>query len=392
MPKYRPKLAERNSEEHKQWLDVVELIRDIGVQNAKEVLARNPQIKYDSSEHIIESVRNNRIKTLEQLLDQTEVDLDKFEVERHVNNKWEVGAKDADGNIVVEPLFQIKAWMRVKGLEEPSRNWTDKWLDKFHTRIRHRKPVANNVSNNKPLIVVLGDLHFGYIGEDFKIIPDYNEDVCREMLDKIASIANESNRPVIVMIAGDLIESFSGKNKADTWKQITKHGMKVVLGVYDVLEEFFGKLQGFQEAYIVSGNHDRISDTNKDDPYGQVAEGVAGMFKRMGKYKVHYDELIISVPIDNINYILTHGDKRISKTKAERLIIDYGRTDMFNFIINAHFHGRAIKDDALKFRVQQIASLITGTKYEERNGWNSMSGFLIIESLDGKPYVRDYPL
>jgi hypothetical protein len=51
-----------------------------------------------------------RIISLDDLLELLNYDPDDWRVERHIINKWEVGAKDALGNIVIEPLFQVKAW------------------------------------------------------------------------------------------------------------------------------------------------------------------------------------------------------------------------------------------------------------------------------------------
>jgi hypothetical protein len=52
-----------------------------------------------------------RVTSLDELLRIGGVDLGVWEVERHVVNSWEVGAV-IDGAIVVEPLFQFKAWLR----------------------------------------------------------------------------------------------------------------------------------------------------------------------------------------------------------------------------------------------------------------------------------------
>lgn len=62
----------------------------------------------------VESRRDGRIRTLDQLLKACQVDLKVWEVERYTVNKWEVGAKDPDGEIVVTPLFQVKATLRRK--------------------------------------------------------------------------------------------------------------------------------------------------------------------------------------------------------------------------------------------------------------------------------------
>src|SRR5690606_13511048 len=72
------------------------------------------QIKHTESgdEGTLESVRSERIKTLDQLLAEADVDLTTWTVERYTVNKWEVGAKDADGNLTVAPLFQVKAYLK----------------------------------------------------------------------------------------------------------------------------------------------------------------------------------------------------------------------------------------------------------------------------------------
>lgn len=67
-----------------------------------------------------ESKASGRITTLTQLLAFAEVDESVWEVTNHVVNKWEVGAQGEDGQIVIEPLFQIKASLRKRVLDEPA--------------------------------------------------------------------------------------------------------------------------------------------------------------------------------------------------------------------------------------------------------------------------------
>ncbi len=66
----------------------------------------------DKGKEAIATMRANRIVTLEELLEAAEVDMAQWIVDRHTINKWEMGAKDEYGNIVVEPLFQVKAWLK----------------------------------------------------------------------------------------------------------------------------------------------------------------------------------------------------------------------------------------------------------------------------------------
>ncbi len=55
---------------------------------------------------------NSRITNVFELLRLYEVDLQEWEIEKQKLNKWEVGAKGADGSLIVEPLFQVVAYLR----------------------------------------------------------------------------------------------------------------------------------------------------------------------------------------------------------------------------------------------------------------------------------------
>jgi len=70
------------------------------------------QVEFDEQRNTAVATSSSaRITTLEQLLVFCRVDLDVWRVERHVVNKWEVGAKAPNGQVVVTPLFQVKAWL-----------------------------------------------------------------------------------------------------------------------------------------------------------------------------------------------------------------------------------------------------------------------------------------
>ena len=57
------------------------------------------------------SLPKTRIRTLEELIKFCEVDLSIWKVDRFICNKWEVGAKNADDELVIRPLFQVKAFL-----------------------------------------------------------------------------------------------------------------------------------------------------------------------------------------------------------------------------------------------------------------------------------------
>jgi hypothetical protein len=71
------------------------------------------QSSFEQNINIAEaSTKGKRVKTLEDLEIECEIDKDVWKVDRWSSNKWEVGAKDkGTGEIRIEPLYQIKAWL-----------------------------------------------------------------------------------------------------------------------------------------------------------------------------------------------------------------------------------------------------------------------------------------
>ena len=181
---------------------------------------------------------------------------------------------------------------------------------------------------------------------------------------------------------GDLIESYTGKNHKDTWKQIEQHGMRVMFTVADLLIKLINEVPNIVEVDIISGNHDRISSVNDDDTEGQVAYAVAELIKRAGFENVTYDPLIISKNHDGVQYVMTHGHLPISKKNPAEIILDYGQQDSYNVILSAHKHTELIKRSTTKMRVHQCPSFVPANLYAERLGEHSPTGFLLYEAND----------
>lgn len=109
------------------------------------------------------SLPRTRISTLEELVEHCKIDLKVWEVERFVCNKWEVGAKNADGKIVVEPLFQVKAFLRRNRVVEFAREQVEQ-LKREAQSFSPRWPVIKRRAAGKSgnaLEVSIYDHHFG---------------------------------------------------------------------------------------------------------------------------------------------------------------------------------------------------------------------------------------
>lgn len=60
----------------------------------------------------VTQVTNKRIKTLQDLIIICEIDTNEWIVDRWVCNKWEVGMRQGKDGFHVEPLWQVKAWLK----------------------------------------------------------------------------------------------------------------------------------------------------------------------------------------------------------------------------------------------------------------------------------------
>jgi hypothetical protein len=106
-------------------------------------------------------LNGTRICSLEQLVEHCKIDLSVWEVERFVVNKWEVGAAK-DGGIQVEPLYQVKAWLKKKVGLVAARTEIDHLLQ----QLERKAPVypiikASSAPTGNLLEISIPDAHFG---------------------------------------------------------------------------------------------------------------------------------------------------------------------------------------------------------------------------------------
>ncbi len=89
--------------------------------NLKKMSATKPTVGESnerSGDEWVISLPKTRISTLEELIKHCKVDLEQWEVERFVVNKWEMGYTDSDKEASSIPLFQVKAWLRKRRFED----------------------------------------------------------------------------------------------------------------------------------------------------------------------------------------------------------------------------------------------------------------------------------
>ena len=160
----------------------------------------------DSKEQVLRDERHNtatleskslRITTLEQLLEACNVDLSVWKVDRYVVNKWEVGTKIASGGVLVEPLFQVKAWL-VRIRPEPILPVIQPVTASI-TPCDFPKPSRAGLHR----ALIWADPHFGFVRDlqTGHLTPFHD----RRALDIIVQIA-QATRPDRIDCLGDLLD------------------------------------------------------------------------------------------------------------------------------------------------------------------------------------------
>lgn len=243
------------------------------LEKAIESVSSNDQenISFDSneSEATLSSSVSTRIKSLDDLIDNCNIDLDEWEVERHIINKWEVGSKNSDGTIVVEPLFQVKAFLKKKSL--------------IFNRDRFRQDLIDDINSIAPFIpsniedtelehpclleICAFDLHWGKLAWAEETGDNYDTKIAKtrffDAIDKLLARASSFNIERIVFpIGNDFFNSdYShpySRTTAGTpqeedlrWQKTFREGRKLLFEGIERLRQFAPV-----DVVVVPGNHD----------------------------------------------------------------------------------------------------------------------------------------
>lgn len=214
---------------------------------------------------------------------------------------------------------------------------------------------------------------------------------------------------VDVLLLGDLIESFTGLNHANSWKGLQKgmFGAKAVKLFTELFSDFcLSKINNLGGVKIVAGNHDRTTSDSKEDTDGGAAELIAWGLQLL-EYEVEFSTSLLAHEMDGINFIMNHGHLPLTKKlRTEEICWKYGKKGMYNFVVEGHLHSRIAKmtinqrssfqllgGDAVDSRRQVCPSFFPGNNYSEGLGFSTAPGFLIVEDNgNGKPNVFDISL
>lgn len=355
-----------------------------------------PPTQADSNTTVYTYKGEQSIQSLEDALSFFKVDTSIWDVDKYICNSWD---SQSNGNKTV--LYQVKLTLVRK------KSSVDVFAIK-NEALKHIKSLYPKkvTGGSKEVVVVLSDLHIGAEVARTHINQHFDVSVVVDRLAEVAAIVNSKKyESVSVCLLGDFIESFTGLNHANTWHELAKHGhgVEVIITAYTVLHNFLNSLNNCKGVYMVSGNHDRVSQKLDQDPTGSVGTLLAFMLDTKSSLNVVFSPLILQQEIDGIFYILTHNHYNISKGDIGKVFWEYGKQGLYNVMLGGHYHSRKGKRvysevennliDQANYRQIAVPPIFTGNFYSESNGWSSSSGFVMIENNGcGKPNVFDYSL
>ena len=245
-------------------------------------------------------------------------------------------------------------------------------------------------------VIHICDLHGGADIKPSRNLPAYGWKQLEQKLDAIAKdITARRGKDATIVLNGDFIETFTGLNHANSWKNISAengYGIAATIKVTDILADFLSKVNNIKEVILISGNHDRVTSSNKEDVEGEVARLIAYVLNAQFSFDVSWEEQVVSRKIKGCGFVFTHGHLGLGKKTADLVVNQYGYKNCYNMIVMGHLHSRKIQSDTYDSRVVHAPSLFTGNNYSKGLGYSSRSGYLYMYVENKLPVVIDYPL
>ena len=349
----------------------------------------------DNGKSGVLSSRSHLISTIEQLIDHCKIDLTKWTIERCVVNSWQVGSK-VDGTILVQPLFQVKAWVS-KNVESIK---TKLVVDEFIKDARDNSPSHVKVYRKKSegdkfsIVVSLPDIHISKLCDGKETGgSNYTTKIAGELfLNAVKSLMNRSvgfnYDEIIFPIGNDFLHTDNSRSETTagtrvdsdgSWQNAMTYSRQIAVKAIDYLSNFAPV-----KVVIVAGNHDE----EKTFGLGEVLSAW---------YRKSEDVTVDNAPTPrkyheygNCLIMWTHGNSEKSDSlpliAATENPKAWGRT-VYREIHTGHLHTkRSIKykdiDEKNGVRIRIIPSL------SAPDSWHNKKGFWNIRSAEAFVYHK----
>lgn len=221
------------------------------------------------------TTRSLDIKTVEDLLSISEVDMDIWEVDRHEINSWEVtvgGRNTGTGDCETFTNFQVKVWFKRK---HPEILAVEELLEQMKvaspivSKIKIR-PIRSKGGHNRELEISLADIHFGLRcfkpAADIDWSPEQAAVMTMAMLEKLLLLSRSFGpfERIVFPMGHDFLHSDNVYNtttagtvqpEADAWQNTFLKGEELAFAIVERMRE-----EAPVKVISVPGNHSRHSE------------------------------------------------------------------------------------------------------------------------------------
>ena len=266
---------------------------------------------------VLESPPGVRLETLDQFLAYYKVDLDVWEVERHVLNRYPVTVKDADGEPVVLHSFQLKAWLRLRKGKETLEELKGQILEDIAAASTYRPMPRPKVDPEKMLVIEPVDAHLGALswgqetgGADYDL--GIASRIYRDVVEGLLARAVVERPAKIVFRLGDdylHIDSARNQTTAGTPQDVDSRYKKVFRMGLDVARHCIARCAELAPTHVVvvCGNHDSQSTFS-------LGEVMAAEFRDHPRVTVESGlKQRTYVGWGTVLLCFTHGDKEVPR-------------------------------------------------------------------------------
>lgn len=294
-----------------------------------------------------------RIHTLEQLVEYCEIDLDVWEVERFIANKWEVGAKDSSDDLVVKPLFQIKAFLKKRTDVIEAARIIDRLCEKAdkHSPIYPKITKASSRSGNIVEISPVDVHHGAHIWGKETGNADYDLEIStagykRAIPDLISRTDGFRPEKALLVFGHDQInlDNRQGSTEAGTpqdndtrYPKVFDRSCDLSVWTIDLCLKHYGRV----EVIMVPGNHDYLSTFH-------LGKYLTSWYRRVPNVQINNDPVFRKYWEYGVNMLmLTHGNKgkleKYAGTMASEQPEMWGRTKWREAHTGDKHHRRTIE-------------------------------------------------
>lgn len=223
----------------------------------------------------ITKTAHEKVRTLADLIRVCEIDTKEWEIERWVCNKWEVGAKNANYELVIKPLYQIKVWLKRPDAMTLTMSAIREGLiadiRSEAKRTAHPKPKQQYVSNGWLFEFSPFDLHMGKYTWGEETVTNYDVDIAEDLfnasldflLGRALRLTDGKLERVLCVFGNDVshTDNKRGETTQGTRMDVDTRYIKVYRRICAIHRRAIDILRDVApvDVKVVAGNHDELT-------------------------------------------------------------------------------------------------------------------------------------